>query len=53
MATVGLSIHRDVQRQGAVVCRPQRRTYGPPERLIQAIHELGATTLFSTPSYAW
>lgn len=54
MATVGLSIHRDVQRQDAVVLPAGKGgTYGPPERLIQAIHELGATTLFSTPSYAW
>lgn len=54
MATVGLSIHRDVQRQGAVVLPAGKGgTYGPPERLIQAIHELGVNTLFSTPSYAW
>jgi len=54
MATVGLSIHRDVQRQGAIALPAGKGgTYGPPERLIQAIHDLEATTLFSTPSYAW
>lgn len=54
MATVGLSIHRDVQRQGAVVLPAGKGgTYGPPERLVQAIAELGVTTLFSTPSFAW
>jgi len=54
MATVGLSIHRDVQRQGAVVLPAGKGgSYGPPERLVQAIAELGVTTLFSTPSFAW
>lgn len=54
MATVGLSIHRDVQRQGAAVLPAGKGgSYGPPERLVQAIVELGVTTLFSTPSFAW
>ncbi|MFF2555886.1 phenylacetate--CoA ligase family protein [Nocardia sp. NPDC058058] len=54
MATVGLAVHRDVQRQGAVVLPAGKGgSYGPPERLLQAIHDLGVDTLFSTPSYAW
>lgn len=54
MATVGLSIHRDVRRQGAAVLPAGKGgSYGPPERLVQAIAELGVTTLFSTPSFAW
>jgi phenylacetate-CoA ligase len=54
MATVGLAVHRDVQRQGAIVLPAGKGgSYGPPERLLQAMHDLGIDTLFSTPSYAW
>ncbi|OLT23741.1 hypothetical protein BJF78_31645 [Pseudonocardia sp. CNS-139] len=54
LATVGLSIHRDVQRQGAVVLPAGKGgSYGPPERLVQAMADLGVNTLFSTPSFAW
>ena len=54
MATVGFSIHRDLQRQGACVLPAGKGgTYSSPERLVQAIRELEPATLFSTPSYAW
>lgn len=54
MATVGFSIHRDLQRQGACVLPAGKGgTYSSPERLVQAIAELKPVTLFSTPSYAW
>jgi phenylacetate-CoA ligase len=54
MATVGFSIHRDLQRQGACVLPAGKGgTYSSPERLVQAIRELEPLTLFSTPSYAW
>jgi phenylacetate-CoA ligase len=54
MATVGFSIHRDLQRQGACVLPAGKGgTYSSPERLVQAIGELAPRTLFSTPSYAW
>jgi phenylacetate-CoA ligase len=54
MATVGFSIHRDLQRQGACVLPAGKGgTYSSPERLVQAIRELEPRTLFSTPSYAW
>lgn len=54
MATVGLSIHRDIQRQGgAVLPAGKGGTYSSPERLVQAIHDLRPTTLVSTPSYAF
>lgn len=54
MATVGFSIHRDLQRQGACVLPAGKGgTYSSPERLVQAIRELEPVTLFSTPSYAW
>jgi phenylacetate-CoA ligase len=54
LATVGLSIHRDVQRQGAVVLPAGKGgSYGPPERLVQAMADLEVNTLFSTPSFAW
>ena len=54
MATVGFSIHRDLQRQGACVLPAGKGgTYSSPERLVQAIAELEPATLFSTPSYAW
>lgn len=54
MATVGFSIHRDLQRQDACVLPAGKGgTYSSPERLVQAISELAPRTLFSTPSYAW
>jgi phenylacetate-CoA ligase len=54
MATVGFSLHRDLQRQDACVLPAGKGgTYSSPERLVQAIRELEPCTLFSTPSYAW
>ncbi|HCF54138.1 MAG TPA: phenylacetate--CoA ligase family protein [Bacillus sp. (in: Bacteria)] len=54
MATVGTSLHRDVRRQGAAILPAGKDgPYSSQERLIQAIHDIRPTTLFSTPSYSY
>ncbi|MFD3218930.1 phenylacetate--CoA ligase family protein [Bacillus sp. BR_7a] len=54
MATVGTGLHRDVRRQGAAILPAGKGgPYSSQERLIQAIHDIRPTTLFSTPSYSY